>query len=102
MLRLLENVLRKIHQFRSPSQPGTLKYAPILIPRTCFERFSYIYRYTHFIMAAVLIEKIIGKCSLFVHMRNTSEVCQILVFEATGSILGKIVLKFSSLVHGHL
>lgn len=53
-------------------------------------------------MVAVLIDKIIGKCNLFVHMRKTSEVCQILVFEAARSILGKIDLKFSSLVHGHL
>lgn len=53
-------------------------------------------------MVVVLIEKIIGKCGLFVPMRKTSEVCQILVFEAAISIFGKIVQQFSSLVHGHL
>lgn len=53
-------------------------------------------------MVAVLIEKIIGKCGLFVHMRKTSEVCKILVLEAARSIFRKIVQQFSSLVHGQL
>lgn len=53
-------------------------------------------------MVAVLIEKIIGKCDIFAHMKKTSEVCQILVFETASCIFGKIVKKFSSLVHGNL